>query len=246
MNSNPNSRPFYDDLYSGNHIINPAYEIYDQLRINTIQGFKDNISGKILIIGCGSRKDFQLLHPGDFSVAFDLSIQAIKKAKGIQASLFVADALSIPLPQNYFDVIICSEVLEHIPNIRTVVIEMKRVLKPDGILIVSSPNWYSWFGVARWFAEKITRKLQTSDNQPYDDWKTIWKYQNELRPEFQMIDYRGVWYLPPLHFRGKGLPRGWVQLLYHLFSPLDRFLSFAFPFLGHLIVLKCVGTKENS
>lgn len=51
-----------------------------------------------------------------------------------------ANALELPFEDNSFDKIICSEVLEHIPDYQGVLKEIKRVLKPDGILAVSVPR----------------------------------------------------------------------------------------------------------
>ena len=39
-----------------------------------------------------------------------------------------------------FDIILCNHVLEHIPNIDKALSELKRILKPQGILILNVPN----------------------------------------------------------------------------------------------------------
>jgi ubiquinone/menaquinone biosynthesis C-methylase UbiE len=62
--------------------------------------------------------------------------------------LSVADALSLPFADDSFDKIICSEVLEHIPDYRSALVEIRRVLKPGGILAASVPRflpeWICW------------------------------------------------------------------------------------------------------
>ncbi len=47
------------------------------------------------------------------------------------------------LPSNSFDLILCSEVVEHIRDSQTAIKEMHRLLKPGGILILSTPQKYS-------------------------------------------------------------------------------------------------------
>src|SRR3989338_1057110 len=42
---------------------------------------------------------------------------------------------------NYFDFIICSEVLEHLHNDGKALIELKRILKPGGIVVITVPNY---------------------------------------------------------------------------------------------------------
>lgn len=46
----------------------------------------------------------------------------------------------IDLPDNYFDAIVSFETLEHVANQQNTLSEFKRVLKPGGILIISSPD----------------------------------------------------------------------------------------------------------
>lgn len=57
-------------------------------------------------------------------------------------SVSVGDALSLPFPDASFDKIVCSEVLEHIPDYRQAVNEIERVLKPGGTLAISVPRWF--------------------------------------------------------------------------------------------------------
>lgn len=58
------------------------------------------------------------------------------------------DALSLPFATDSFDAVICSEVLEHIPDYEGALREIARVLKPGGVLAVSvprfGPEWICW------------------------------------------------------------------------------------------------------
>jgi ubiquinone/menaquinone biosynthesis C-methylase UbiE len=51
----------------------------------------------------------------------------------------VCDIINIPEPEQSFDVILCSEVIEHIPNPVKALEEFKRLLKKSGILIITAP-----------------------------------------------------------------------------------------------------------
>ncbi len=55
-------------------------------------------------------------------------------------SLSVADALRLPFPDASFDRVICSEVMEHIPDYKSALKEIARILKPDGKFGVSVPR----------------------------------------------------------------------------------------------------------
>ena len=51
-----------------------------------------------------------------------------------------ASALALPFADNSFDKVICSEVLEHIPDYRAALLEIDRVLKPGGLFCASVPR----------------------------------------------------------------------------------------------------------
>jgi SAM-dependent methyltransferase len=52
---------------------------------------------------------------------------------------YVGDATSIPVPDGAFDTVLCTEVLEHVPDPVAVIHELARILKPDGKLILTAP-----------------------------------------------------------------------------------------------------------
>ncbi len=69
-----------------------------------------------------------------------------------------ADATRLPFRDETFDVVICSEVLEHIPANRTAIAELVRVLKPGKNMAVSVP---------RFFPERICWALSSAyHNEP--------------------------------------------------------------------------------
>lgn len=51
-------------------------------------------------------------------------------------------SLGLPFPDASFDFVFCIEVLEHVPNPFNALTEIRRVLRDDGVLILSVPNPY--------------------------------------------------------------------------------------------------------
>src|SRR3989344_1479339 len=61
----------------------------------------------------------------------------IKNFKNIEFS--IADLCSLPFKKESFDEIICSDVLEHIKNDEEALFELARVLKKEGVLLITGP-----------------------------------------------------------------------------------------------------------
>ena len=110
---------------------------------------------KVLDLGCGKgRHSFEAMKRGGFVVSMDLDREALEDVATMatavasedgavpgsgQASVG-ADALRLPFRTASFDVVIASEVLEHIPGDVTAIKEIARVLKPAGTAAVTVPR----------------------------------------------------------------------------------------------------------
>lgn len=74
----------------------------------------------------------------------DISKEVIEYAKknfgGGGVKFLVGDARELPFKDNFFDVVVSFETIEHLPDYLRFLNEVKRVIKPSGLLIVSTPN----------------------------------------------------------------------------------------------------------
>ena len=52
---------------------------------------------------------------------------------------YISDITAIPVPDNSYDVVLCTEVLEHVPEPIAALQEMSRILKPGGRLLITAP-----------------------------------------------------------------------------------------------------------
>jgi len=109
-------------------------------RQDLIKRFIPNENIKILDVGCASGGNLKSLDPRHDLYGIDLSREAIKTAKerGLK-KVFVADAENFPFKNNEFDLIICSDLLEHVKDDQIVLNEIYRVLKKDGKAIIGVP-----------------------------------------------------------------------------------------------------------
>lgn len=103
---------------------------------------QNNTVGSLLDIGCGTG-DFlvEAKKRGWTTTGFEPNDKASELAtkKGITIAKQLSD-----LPDHSFDVITLWHVLEHIPNLEEQIIVLRRLLKPEGKLIVAVPNYKSY------------------------------------------------------------------------------------------------------
>ena len=105
----------------------------------------DLINKEILDVGCGSGYSSQLImrefQPKEL-FAFDILPEEVVLAKqrGLSANIFVGDVTDIRLPSEKFDAVFIFDVLHHVPEWRTALKEINRVLKPCGVLLVQEPR----------------------------------------------------------------------------------------------------------
>jgi len=98
---------------------------------------------KVLDAGCGTGYgSAELASVAAQVVGFDIALDAIDHARSHfpTARFAVASAAAMPFASRAFDLVVAFEVIEHLDDQRGFIKECARVLKPDGLLIVSSPN----------------------------------------------------------------------------------------------------------
>ncbi|WP_019709311.1 class I SAM-dependent methyltransferase [Streptomyces xinghaiensis] len=111
---------------------------------------------RVLDLGCGAgRHAFECYRRGAHVVALDRNTEEIREVAtwfaamkeageapaGATATAMEGDALALPFPDDSFDVVIISEVMEHIPDDKGVLAEMVRVLRPGGRIAVTVPRY---------------------------------------------------------------------------------------------------------
>jgi len=107
----------------------------------------------VLDIGCGSSRIIQDLPE---AIGLDILMPKLRFLRDRHSRLVRGSIFSLPFPDGVFDVLICSEVIEHIPDAPPVFEEMTRVLRPGGTLILGTPDYGRWlWWVLEWLYGKI-------------------------------------------------------------------------------------------
>nr|QQZ49013.1 class I SAM-dependent methyltransferase [Phenylobacterium glaciei] len=117
----------------------------------------------VLDLGCGEGRHVHGIHmlPGVNVVGLDLDIPSLVKARdglgylppttGEAATSFLSgDAYRLPFADAAFDVVICSEVLEHLHEYDRALAEIRRVLKPGGRFVPTVPAPGPSASAGRW------------------------------------------------------------------------------------------------
>lgn len=96
----------------------------------------------ILEIGCGTGTLLNLLRKKNKVYGVDASKTGIEKAKSknIESYLLDVNTAILPFADDYFDITICLETIEHLENPYHCLKEIRRVLKKNGQLLISIPN----------------------------------------------------------------------------------------------------------
>lgn len=105
--------------------------------IKVLSKYKDLEKCKILDIGCGSGYLGSILQEKSKRyIGMDFTDE--RKVKNF--TFIKTDALNVPFKSNSFEIIICNHVIEHVTNQKTLLHEINRLLKKDGICYITCPN----------------------------------------------------------------------------------------------------------
>ncbi|HDY67932.1 MAG TPA: class I SAM-dependent methyltransferase [Candidatus Scalindua sp.] len=102
------------------------------------------VSDSILDIGCnqGYFERYYLIGKAEKVRAIDIDPQAIEYAqmKDGEEYYVCCNSASLPFLDREFDKVLCLDTLEHVDDEKKTISEIKRVLKPNGLLVLSTPN----------------------------------------------------------------------------------------------------------
>ena len=96
---------------------------------------KTHVHGMMLDVGCGTRR-YELVFTETVDSYIGLDWPEIKDRALPDV---VGDAMKIPFKSDSFDVVLATELMEHLPSPHTFLMEVKRVLREGGALILSVP-----------------------------------------------------------------------------------------------------------
>lgn len=178
---------------------------FDRLRVARGTKFIDVGAG-------GGRHSYEALRRGANVLAFDLDEVELKGVNDMFAAMElegevppggsgateVGTILDMPHPDGSFDVVLASEILEHVPEDVQAISELERILAPGGMLAVTVP---------RWLPERICWAL--SDEYHANEGGHIRIYRaHELRAK---LEATGLEFLHSHHAHALHAPYWWIK-----------------------------------
>lgn len=123
--------------------------------------------GKILDVGCGNGYFLKWMQKQGWQVyGVEISKAASQVAQRHGLEVYNGELPKAKYPSDYFDVVTMNQVLEHVYSPSEYVQEAKRILKPNGILIICVPNIQSFeerIFQEHWYALDVPRHLYFFD-----------------------------------------------------------------------------------
>lgn len=181
-----------------------------QALIHIIEKWVQKINRPIILeLGCGpaldairlSKKIQGDVHALDYSTAaLTLAEQANKQLAG-RVIFHKGDVRATRLEAEYFDIIYSQGLLEHFKEVKPVWQEMKRLLKPDGLLVIDVPQWLNSYSLTKCW------------HQLAGTWPWGWERSFTLKSLKKAGQKEGF---ELIHHQGYGYHRGKIDGLYNL------------------------------
>lgn len=141
-------RDFYQDPQTT--VASGAGRARRQLRMLAAVLERAGTGQRILDVGCGDGAATHLVRtafPQHAVVGVDWSVMALRRAQqyGFPLVRGAVDPPGLPFADQCADVVIMSELIEHLVDTDSAVDEVHRVLRPGGVLLLSTPNLAAWY-----------------------------------------------------------------------------------------------------
>jgi len=128
------------------------------------QTFQFKRTGKILDIGCSDGGFLEFMQGRGYRVqGVEIDKSCVEYAKAQRGlNIFWGCLKEARFLDQSFDVVVMWDVLEHMPDPMATLLEVRRILRHDGLLLIGAPNIDSWeaklFG-SEWFGLEVPRHL---------------------------------------------------------------------------------------
>jgi SAM-dependent methyltransferase len=186
--------------------------------------------GKFVDLGCGNKPYMDFFNHADCIIGLDIADSA--------SADIIANAKFVPVKSNSIDVVICNQVIEHESEPEKIIVEIERILKEGGALILSAPQMvrlhgepHDYYRYTRWglkyLLEKNGMKIEVIESHG-GIFRSIGSHL-----DFFIIDYFGK-----INLLKKILRYTVITMNNFIFNILDKFIYWEKDTLGHNVIAK--------
>ena len=170
--------------------------------MDRVEFIKQHIFGKVLDLGCEDGTLHELIYGENI---YGLDIRVKKHREKVQQG----DAQNIPFKDDSFDSIIAGELIEHLPDPDKFLRECRRILRSNGIVIISTPNKKSW----------VNRILKSSFHHGHVSLFDLSGIKRTVSKYFEIEDFFCLPYDSVSSWGSKHKRLYWLRKLVHYFIP---------------------------
>lgn len=168
----------------------------------------------LLDLGCGDGNHLVYLQKyAEAAFGSDYNLVRLVRAKARQPDthLFLADILDYPVADNYFEIIFFNHVIEHIADDLSALRTIYRILRPNGLLILGTPNEGAW-----WWQLAYRLQPQTLQRTDHVNFYTVDTLAQKLtQAGFKTIDAKLMgWGVPHWSFDACLRQSKWIDDLF--------------------------------
>ena len=178
---------------------------------------RDRVS-TLLDLGCGDGNHLEYLQKyADALYGSDYNFVRLARSgiRNSSAILFLADILDYPARDGFFDVVFFNHVIEHIPQDGDALKTVYRILKPNGLLVLGTPNEGAWWWQLAYKLQPET--LVRTDHVHFYTSTTLSKLVGEAGFDIKQVKHLG-WGPPHWGWDGRVRKYKWLDDAFEIFG----------------------------
>lgn len=227
MKQTAQTRSYYDEFSAGyeRHRHQGYHQLLDDLEVALARRY---CRGHVLEAGCGTGLILRRLAVGARrAVGLDLSAGMLSWARSRALTVVQGSVDALPFTSGTFDAVVSFKVLAHVPAIAETLVELARVTRPGGHLVLEFYNRRSLRHLIKVLKQPTRIGSQYTDADVFTRYDNLAAIRGYLPPELDLISVHGIRVVTPTS-RVHDVP-----VLRDLFGAVERFAVNA-PVLRHL------------
>ncbi len=193
------NRTYYDDFagWYERERHEPYHRMLDELEVGIVERY--GAGRDVLEVGCGTGLVLEKVAQfARTAVGIDLSAGMLAKAATRGLPVAQASATALPIASESVDVAYSFKVLAHIPDIKTALAEMARVVRPGGWVLAEFYNARSLRRLVKALKPASAVSEQTNDEAVYTRYDDANAIRSYLPPELTWVTSRGIRVITPV------------------------------------------------